>query len=187
MNKKLSAGLLQIVLSILLSHYVFSEDAKQTPKYYLNGHTYELSEQKKNWHMAKRDAEKRDGHLVVINSPEEQKLLQKILEDAKNRENFCEAVWIGFSDEKEEGKWEWVNGDKVEFTYWQRNQPSNANGMTPENYAVIWQPIDNAAEKGQWNDLAGDCQARYLVEYDREIGGGTGSKKNANSNLRSTR
>ena len=124
MNKKLSAGLLQIVLSILLSHYVFSEDAKQTPKYYLNGHTYELSEQKKNWHMAKRDAEKRDGHLVVINSPEEQKLLQKILEDAKNRENFCEAVWIGFSDEKEEGKWEWVNGDKVEFTYWQRNQPS---------------------------------------------------------------
>ena len=177
-----------MVLCVLLSHRVFAEDAQETPKYYLNGHTYELSEQRKNWNMAKRDAVKRDGHLVAINSPEEQKLLEKILDEAKKRENFCEAVWIGFSDEKKEGTWKWVNGDKATFTFWAKNQPSNANGVTPENYAVIWQPNDNIAEKGQWNDLAGDCQLRYLIEYDEDLGGnGSASKKGANGSLRSTR
>jgi len=88
-----------------------------------NGHTYELSEQKKNWNMAKRDAKKRDGYLVVINSSDEQKFLEKILEEAKTRENFCEPVWIGFSDERKEGNWKWVNGDKATFTYWQKTSP----------------------------------------------------------------
>ena len=153
-----------------------------------NGHTYELSEQKKNWNMAKRDAKKRDGYLVVINSSEEQKFLEKILGEAKIRENFCEPVWIGFSDEKKEGTWKWANGDKVTFTNWQGNQPSNANGMTPENYAVIWQPIDNTPDKGQWNDLAGDCQLRYFVEYDKELGSDQAeSVKASKVILRSTR
>jgi hypothetical protein len=61
--------------------------------------------------MAKRDAKKRDGYLVVINSSDEQKFLEKILEEAKTRENFYEPVWIGFSDEKREGTWKWANGD----------------------------------------------------------------------------
>lgn len=135
-------------------------------KVYYGGHTYELSEQKKNWIMAKHDTKKRDGYLVVINTPDEQKVIEKLLEEAKQRENFCEPVWIGFSDEKREGSWKWVNGDKVTFTNWQRNQPSNANGITPENYAVIWQPIDNPSDRGQWNDVAGDNQLRYITEYD---------------------
>ena len=148
-----------------------------------NGHTYELSEQKKNWNMAKRDAKKRDGYLAVINSSDEQKFLEKILEEAKTRENFYEPVWIGFSDEKREGTWKWANGDKVTFTNWQRNQPSNANGMTPENYAVIWQPIDNAPDRGQWNDVAGDNQLRYITEFDFE----NASCGNAKIKIRTTR
>jgi hypothetical protein len=153
-----------------------------------NGHDYILSAQKKNWHMAKKDAEKRGGYLVVINNEEEQKHIEKILNQAFQNEKFQEPVWIGFSDEKKEGTWKWVNGDKVTFTFWAKNQPSNANGITPENYAVIWQPNDNIAEKGQWNDLAGDCQLRYLIEYDEELGlSGSGSKNGVRSELRSTR
>ena len=168
MNKVMWSTFAQIILYVVISNHALCEEGKETAKYSFNGHTYELSEQKKNWNMAKRDAKKRDGHLVVINSPEEQKLLRRILDEAKKREKFCEPVWIGFSDEKKEGTWTWVNGDNVTFTYWQGNQPSNANGMTPENYAVIWQPIDAVEDMGQWNDVAGDCEFRYIIEYDVE-------------------
>ena len=142
-----------------------------SPTYSFLGHTYELSSQKKNWQMAKRDANKRDGHLVVINSSEEQKFIEKILADAEKTQNFSEPVWIGFTDERSEGDWKWVNGDKVAFTFWPPQQPSNTNGITPENYAVLWPRKETqfTCDKYQWNDVAGDNQLRYLIEYDEEV------------------
>ena len=137
---------------------------QSTPQF--QGHSYLLSPKKKNWQMAKRDAESQGGYLVVINSSEEQAFIEKILLEASRKENYKEPVWIGLTDEEEEGNWKWVNGDLLKFTYWQRSQPSNANGITPENYCVIWNAVSNGAKKGQWNDIAGDANMRYLIEWD---------------------
>jgi len=130
------------------------------------GHSYLLAPQKKNWQMAKRDAEQLGGYLVVINSSEEQAFIEKILSEALRKENYKEPVWIGLSDEKNEGVWRWVNGETSKFTNWQKNQPSNANGITPENYCVIWNAVSNGSKKGQWNDIAGDNVMRYVIEWD---------------------
>ena len=130
------------------------------------GHSYLLAPLKKNWQMAKRDAESLGGYLVVINSSEEQAFIEKILTEALRKENYKEPVWIGLSDEENEGVWKWVNGETLKFTYWQKNQPSNANGITPENYCVIWNAVSNGSKKGQWNDIAGDNIMRYVIEWD---------------------
>ena len=154
-----------------VSQIALAEKETMSTSYSFGGHAYELSSQKKNWQMAKRDANKRDGHLVVINSPEEQKFIEKILADAEKTENFSEPVWIGFTDEETEGDWKWVNGDKVTFTFWPPQQPSNTNGITPENYAVLWPRKETqfTCDKYQWNDVAGDNKLRYLIEYDEEV------------------
>jgi hypothetical protein len=130
------------------------------------GHSYLLAPQKKNWQMAKRDAEQLGGYLVVINSSEEQAFIEKILSEALRKENYKEPVWIGLSDEENEGVWKWANGETSKFTNWQKNQPSNANGITPENYCVIWNAVSNGSKKGQWNDIAGDNVMRYVIEWD---------------------
>jgi hypothetical protein len=151
--------LINLLLGGILTAAEKSRDAFQ-------GHSYLLAPQKKNWQMAKRDAEGQGGYLVVINSNEEQQFLEKLLSEALRKENYKDPVWIGLTDEENEGAWKWVNGETLKFTNWQKNQPSNANGITPENYCVIWNSVSNGSKKGQWNDIAGDNTMRYLIEWD---------------------
>jgi len=136
------------------------------------GHRYILVLQRKNWQMAKRDAEARGGHLVEIASANEQKFVEQLIDKGMRQAAF--PVWIGLSDEESEGTWKWVSDAAVVYQNWQRGQPTNDNGITPENYCVIWHsnaqsPRPNGysgARKGQWNDVAGDNNLPYLVELD---------------------
>ena len=138
------------------------------------GHTYVFvpREQGKNWQMAKRDAQERGGHLVVISSKAEQQFVEKLINKAMK--NLPWPVWIGLTDEEGEGVWKWVTGEALTYTNWQRYQPSNSNSITPENYCVIWHsdkqsPPPNGyrgAKKGEWNDIAGDNVMPYIIEYD---------------------
>ena len=65
---------------------------QSTPQF--QGHSYLLSPKKRNWQMAKRDAESQGGYLVVINSSEEQTFIEKILLEASRKENYKEPVWM---------------------------------------------------------------------------------------------
>ena len=146
-------------------------NASETSEVY-EGHTYVLVPQGKNWQMAKRDAEMRGGHLVVISSKSEQQFIEKLIDKAMGRESL--PVWIGLTDEEGEGIWKWVNGEPLTYTNWQRHQPSNSNNITPENYCVIWHsnaqsPLPNGyrgAKRGEWNDVAGDNVLPYIIEFD---------------------
>jgi hypothetical protein len=130
------------------------------------GHTYILVPQAKNWQMAKRDAEARGGHLVVISSAAEQRFIEQLIDKAMGGDLL--PVWIGFTDEEGEGIWKWVNGEPVSYTNWQRGEPSNNNGTTAENYCVILHSNDGylGANKKEWHDFAGDVNLPYIIEFD---------------------
>ena len=68
-----------------------------------------------------------------------------------------EAVWIGLTDEYEEGNWEWVTGEDVSYTNWAEGEPNN-NGDT-EHYGEF-----NIAD-GLWNDGRTD-EDQLGVSYD---------------------
>ena len=62
-------------------------------------------------------------------------------------------AWIGYSDQKQEGNWQWSNpaGICKKFTRWNRGEP---NGRRGENCAMLYN------NNGNWNDIG--CNARYV-------------------------
>jgi hypothetical protein len=166
-SMKIPLATVLCILFGLLSQAHASETAED-----FDGRTYILVPQAKNWQMAKRDAEARGGHLVAISSAAEQRFIEQLIDKAMGREVL--PVWIGLTDEEGEGIWKWVNGETLSYTNWQRHQPSNSNNITPEHYCVIWHsnaqsPLPNGyrgAKKGEWNDVAGDNNLPYIIEFD---------------------
>ncbi|GAH81638.1 unnamed protein product, partial [marine sediment metagenome] len=91
-------------------------DVGPAPIVEFGGHRYGLYKQKMTWHEAKRFCEEQGGHLVTITSKRENQLVVKLARKAHRN------VWIGLTDEREEGRWEWVTGEKVTFTQWMAGQ-----------------------------------------------------------------
>ena len=75
------------------------------------------------------------------------------------------GVWIGATDEKEEGKWIWSDGEEESFyTNWHR-ESGEPNGARFQNCALIladWQ--------GSWDDGACTWVASFICER-RKRGG----------------
>ncbi|MHC4248043.1 MAG: lectin-like protein [Planctomycetota bacterium] len=92
------------------------------------GHFYKIYDGKMTWADAKAFCERRGGHLVTITSKEENDLVAKL--DVRNPR----FRWIGLSDERKEGEWEWVTGETVAFTAWQQGEPNN---QLNEDYAAM--------------------------------------------------
>ncbi|MHC4501972.1 MAG: SUMF1/EgtB/PvdO family nonheme iron enzyme [Planctomycetota bacterium] len=85
------------------------------------GHRYKLFTQKMNWHDAKAFCERAGGHLVTITSKEEQDFVGGLARGAG------EFAWIGLSDVREQGKWEWVTGEPMAYVAWAPREPSTKN------------------------------------------------------------
>ncbi len=74
-----------------------------------NGHVYKWIHCK-DWEDAQKQAADADAYLVTITSEAEQIWIESAFGNA--------PYTIGLTDEKEEGKWEWENGEPVTYTNW---------------------------------------------------------------------
>ena len=69
------------------------------------------------------------GHLVTITSAAEMAVVQSIVPSGY----MC---WIGATDERSEGTWEWVTGETLSsYTNWMNGEPNNSGGN--EDYAAV--------------------------------------------------
>lgn len=96
-----------------------------------------------SWTQAEANAVKLGGHLTAIGNVEEQDFIYQ---------NYLLHAFIGLSDEKEEGVWEWSDGSPVTYTNWAGSGPDNAvgpGGIT-QDYVVMGWPL--ASIPGQWDD-----------------------------------
>ena len=87
------------------------------------------------WWEAKFACEDIGGALVVISTAQENEFIRRI---AKKH-----LIWLGGTDEFEEGKWTWDNGEKFVFKHWDAKQPSGTNGY---NFLVL------DGNSGKWKD-----------------------------------
>ena len=125
-------------------------------------HRYEIIEQEMTWEEAKAYCESKGGYLATITSAEEQKMVEKVIEE-KNYGDRKIRFWIGATDKEVEGQWKWVTGEKFDYTNWGAQEPDN----TPDqDYIVIHSYIDTryGIEKYQWDDI-NNSQAKEVTTY----------------------
>lgn len=113
----------------------------------LNGSQYYCSTTSATWPQAKAVCESKGGHLVSINSQEENNYLANIL--------TLQSAWIGLSDHLSEGSFKWTNGDALNYTNWYPGQPNNYNNN--QDYVEIM-------NNGQWNDQYNYYSLEYIME-----------------------
>ncbi|XP_073677541.1 immune-related, lectin-like receptor 4 [Garra rufa] len=89
------------------------------------GKCYLFSTNQLNWADSRDACISDGGHLVIINSRDEQEFLMGIVGSKYNK-----MFWIGLTDEKEEGQWLWVDNTKLNenISYWTPNEPDNWEG-----------------------------------------------------------
>lgn len=74
-----------------------------------NGHAYKKI-RCENWHHAQSKAVEESTHLVSINDDAEQNWVQVIFGGA--------PFWIGLTDVKKEGEWQWDSGEPFSYANW---------------------------------------------------------------------
>lgn len=154
MKKGLGKRLLALGLSavMLLGTVPFvgaEEKAAADDTVVFNGHKYQVFDESVTWYEAKEKCEALGGHLVTITSKEENAAISKLISDYNKS-----FYWIGATDEKVEGEWEWVNGEKFQYNngsnYWADGQAQR------EDHAAILR-VNRYGNSGQWNDFTGNC------------------------------
>ena len=95
------------------------------------------------------------GHLAVVTSAEEAQFIA----------DLCDGryMFLGASDEAEEGTWAWVDGTEWSFTHWMDGQPNDYTGE--EDYLATY-------DGGQWVDVDASgsdfwMPTGYICEWDR--------------------
>ncbi len=112
-----------------------------------NGHYYYLMPGQ-DWLKSKDSADSLGAQLVTIRDGSESNWLAQNfrISDSDVR---C-AVWIGLTDEGQEGQWRWISGEAVTFSNWAWGEPNNDGGQG--HYTTM--DIGNRyGHLGQRNDL----------------------------------
>jgi serine/threonine protein kinase len=115
------------------------------------GHAYMLFRLPLSWQDAKTFCEERGGYLVTIGSQEEQDFVVSLVSDVPR-------VWIGLADAREEGVFEWVTGEPVDYTAWLPGEPNDAGDG---------EDLGEMRATGGWNDFGGKSIPAFICEWDQ--------------------
>jgi hypothetical protein len=121
------------------------------------GNEYKLSSQG-TWQQAENEARANNGHLVAINSEEENNWLINQFADATTNKTM---FWIGFSDSRIEGNWEWSNNNQVTYTNWNSGEPNNDHNGED---CGVWFNNNSTFRAGLWNDMSCDNIFQGIIE-----------------------
>nr|WP_315189257.1 C-type lectin domain-containing protein [uncultured Albidiferax sp.] len=141
-------------LLALLFTLVLTATAQATPVFSWGGSDYFVTSAL-HWDEAEAEAVTMGGHLVTINSAEEQTAIMGALGNSA-------LYWIGLNDAAVEGTWAWASGEAVTYTNWAPGEPNNS-GVGGEDYVNL-----NAYPNGAWNDLW-DMGIAGIVEVKQEV------------------
>lgn len=118
------------------------------------GHSYLITTGLSSWPAAEAQAVSIGGHLVTINNQAENDWV---------RQTFAPYgdLWIGFTDQVQEGNFVWASGEPVTYTHWNGGEPNNSGGA--ENWAELY------ASSGFWNDVSIGGNLRGVIEFNSTL------------------
>ena len=103
---------------------------------------YEIVEGVFTWPEARDDAEARGGHLATITSRAE-------LDHLKMTLGSDQGLWLGGTDEAQEGDWMWITQEPWSFTHWHPGEPNNAGG----DQGYLWMGFGDEPAGLFWGDV----------------------------------
>lgn len=120
---------------------------------------YEFFNIRTTWLEAKDICERRGGHLITVNDPSEQEIVNYFL-----NKYTPYSIWLGATDEEKEDQWSWITGEPFSYTNWEPGEPSKSTEN--EDFA---EAIGN--DSGRWNDTIVDKQANggFICEYSDSL------------------
>ncbi len=111
----------------------------------------------RDWDGAKKQCEAEGGKLAAPASAEESRALDALkLPSGVPSRRPLEGVWIGLSDEKEEGKFLWNDATPVAWSNWLPGQPDDAD----KNEDCVTLTLGD----GRWIDLECGTPLPYVCE-----------------------
>ncbi|KAL3837088.1 hypothetical protein ACJMK2_022470 [Sinanodonta woodiana] len=119
----------------------------------VRGHSYQIVDTNTTWATASRICKENDGHLIFIETAEEQ---QVIADQMQKRNFFADALWIGSSKVHAEEGPRWNNGENFTYVNWAKGEPSNPPGE--ENCAEMY------TKNFKWNDQSCKSRRGYICE-----------------------
>ncbi len=132
----------------------------ETKKVYLyGGHMYAVYAGPATWTEAKAYCESLDGHLAVITSQEEQKFIEEYVLAA----DIAPRYWIGGYSETYPFDFQWVTGEKFDYTNWGDGEPNFSSELYIEIYGNYngWY--------GYWNNHPNECVTKsFICEWEEE-------------------
>ena len=119
------------------------------------GSTYYLLD-KSTWDDAQATGVELGGNLITINNQAEQVFIDNLWGYFGSSDFAKTYLWIGLSDEADEGNFTWASGEDVTYNNFSANEP---NGSTNENQVYMWYRTPSNA--GTWNDFDGSRGVIY--------------------------
>lgn len=113
-----------------------------------NGHRYFCSKAAETWNTAKLICELNGGKLAIMNDAQENQFLSKKL--------MGQTAWIGGTDARIEGVFEWHDRTPFVYTNWKKGEP---NKLTSNDDYIEMFP------DGTWNDQDGKVSREFVCEF----------------------
>ncbi|MBQ3427631.1 MAG: Ig-like domain-containing protein [Clostridia bacterium] len=121
-----------------------------------NGNKYQLFNAAPSWSIAKEYCEMLGGHLATVSNADENKAISNNL--IKNK-----SYYLGATDAKNEGVWEWVTNESFEYAYWNEGEPNNE--YNNENVLEI-------GYLGKWYDISDHLYVNdirgFICEFEKK-------------------
>lgn len=125
---------------------------------------YYVCEEVMTWHEARDQCVEYGGHLLTIESEEENRKILSLIKDYE-----ADAFWIGLTDEGHEGNWVNIRGERLDYMNWGERQPDNYVGV--EHYGQIrrkdssyWQGT-MCSTPGEWEDWT-NHPSPFICEWE---------------------
>jgi len=128
----------------------------------LGNRFYKLEEKVLSWHEAKEFCELRGGRLAVIDTADKMAFVQQLARSSGITFDAMDGIWIGATDEGNEGIWKWVDGSSITYAKWGKGQPNNKGSA--EHYAMIW------TNDWSWSDQPDKSEQHrtfFICEWDK--------------------
>lgn len=120
---------------------------------------YYFSKCQRNWNDSVAACQEVDAQLVTVESDEEKTFLDVLL---KNKD----SAWMGLSDLKREGMWQWVDGSPLSDSfrkYWKKGQPNNLRNQDCVELTLKGWNDNNCDNKKFWicKKLETSCSSKW--------------------------